>query len=78
MLAAWGAIILTLTPALLYYNAGFVQWGCRFLLDVHPELLLLLLPVLGHRPKPWATALIAASMLCTFAGVWQLHLHWHW
>jgi hypothetical protein len=78
MLAAWGAIVLTLTPALLYYNAGFMQWGCRFLLDVHPELLLLLLPVLGRRPKPWATALIAASMLCTFAGVWQLHLHWHW
>ena len=78
IVAAWCAILLTLWPALVYYNAGFVQWGCRFLLDVHPELLLLLLPVIGRRPKPWATVLIAASMFCTFAGVWQLHLHWYW
>jgi hypothetical protein len=75
---AWGCVGLTLVPALLYHYTGFYQWGCRFLLDVHPMLLLLFLARIAPVPRWWHTALIALSMAFTFEGVFIKHLRWFW
>jgi hypothetical protein len=48
MLASWISLCLVLTPSMLFYNTGWVQWGGRYLLDAWP--LLLILTALGvHR-----------------------------
>jgi hypothetical protein len=75
---AWAGVGLTLIPSLLYFNTGFYQWGCRFLLDLHPLLILLFLRRIAPVPKWWHVALIALSVVCIFQSVWIKHLRWFW
>ena len=70
--------MLMLIPSLVYHNTGFYQWGCRFLLDLHPVLLVLLLARMASVPRWWHVGLIALSVAFTFQGVWIKHLRWFW
>lgn len=48
LVASWLSVVLVLTPSMLFFNTGWVQWGGRYLLDAWP--LLLILTALGvHR-----------------------------
>lgn len=73
---AWACVGVTLVPALLHHYTGAVQWGCRFLLDVHPLLLLLFLRRIAPVPRLWHLVLIGLSILFTFEGVFVKHLRW--
>lgn len=74
--AVWLSAGLTLLPACMYFNAGYRQWGCRFLLDVHPLLMLLLAPAAQGRIRLAFGALVGASVLFTLSGVFALYLRY--
>jgi len=75
---AWGCLAIMLIPSLMYHMTGFYQWGCRFLLDLHPVLLLLFLARIAPVPRWWHVGFIGLSMAFTFQSVWIKHLRWFW
>jgi hypothetical protein len=77
LLACWVSLCLILTPSMLFFNTGWVQWGGRYLLDAWP--LWLMLTALGvHRiDRRMSVLLIVLSVasnlwaiLLTVGGWW--------
>lgn len=67
--ACWLGAIAVAIPNLLYFNTGWVQWGCRFFLDFHPFLLVLTAIAVGRRASGLFHAAVAASILSNLAAV---------
>lgn len=62
-------VIAVAVPNLMYFNTGWVQWGCRFFLDFHPFLLVLTALAVGRRPSGLFHFAVAASILSNLAAV---------
>lgn len=70
VVALWITTLLVAAPDFLYYLNGWYQFGMRHALDFMPFLLLLMAIGVRERFPRWGYALIAASVLMGWWGVW--------
>lgn len=69
--AAWWSVGLILIPLLLYYNAGWRQFGYRFSLDfLVPLLVLLALAIRSNRPRLFRTLVILGIIVNAWGLQW--------
>lgn len=70
------SIAATLVPLLLYFNAGYWQFGHRFSMDYLAAAMLLVMLGMTTRPSRLALALIAVSVAIQLTGVFTLPTSW--
>jgi hypothetical protein len=68
-LATWAAVLAVGSLYLLYFWAGFAQFGMRYTLDFTPFLIILVAIACGNTMTRSARALIALSMVVQLWGV---------
>jgi hypothetical protein len=79
--ACWIGILLVSIPTLMYYSAGWVQFGYRYLMDYLPFLMILTAFGFDDHQSPTAfrvkVALVVLSIAIGFWGrYWATRLVW--
>ena len=63
VMGAWGSVLLTLVPLMLYYNTGAWQFGYKYLLDFIVPVMVLLAVAAGERLS-WLYRLLIVLSIC--------------
>lgn len=73
----WTAVTLGMAACLTVYANGFVQFGCRYWIQVLPFLVLLMARGMRGRTEQLGKVLLVASVVLTVGGTWIVR-HYGW